>query len=369
MKIGIIGSRGFPYVYSGYETFVAQLSLRLVQRGHNVTVYCHRGLFPDRPSVVNGVNLVYLPAIERKVLSQFSHSLLSTLHALLRRFDVLLYVNSANGPFGLVTSPLGIRTAINVDGLEWLRPKWRGLGSRYFRMSSWLSTKLFDAVITDSERMADIYQREFHSASTVIEYGAEKATSVQPDLIHRLGLQEREYFLIVGRLIPDNNVHLLVDGFLQSRSRRRLVVLGDVPYADTYADEVRRRKDERLLFPGYVRDPDTLRELYCNCYAYLHGHEFGGTNPALLKALACGCCVAALDTVFSKEVLSDGKYGVFFQKDSPSIAKTIEMLEQSPAKASQLRALAPRRIDERYTWERITDEYEKLFRRIAGHEK
>ncbi|MDP1678346.1 MAG: DUF1972 domain-containing protein [Bacteroidota bacterium] len=361
MKIAIIGSRGYPYVYSGYETFVTELSTRLVKKGHKITVYCHKGLFKEFPPVVNGVDLVYLPAIETKSISQLSHSLLSTLHVVSRSVDVVLYVNSANGPFGLITTIARKKTAINVDGLEWLRPKWKGLGAKYFYFSSWLSTKLFDVVISDSDRMADIYKKEFNASSTTIAYGANPAYSTNPELIEQMGLKKNDYYLIVGRLIPDNNADIIVKGFEKSTSKKKLVVVGDVPYRDAYAESIKKTTDPRILFPGYVKDPNVLRELYCNSYAYFHGHEFGGTNPTLLKALAYGCGILALDTVFSREVLLDGKHGVFFQKDVDSVAMVVNETEKDSSRLETLRSIARERITSNYTWEKIADQYEQLF--------
>lgn len=358
MKIAVLGSRGYPYVYSGYETFVAELSVRLVALGHDVTVYCHRAFFPSRPRVVNGVKLVYIPAIERKSLSQFSHSFLSTVHAVAKRYDVALYVNSANGPFGLITKCGGTPSAINVDGLEWLRPKWKGLGAKYFRFASWLATRLFDGIITDSTEMAKIYREEFNADSVVIEYGAKPRFSNDPEVIRQFGIERHDYYLVVGRLIPDNNVKIMVDSFVKSKSTKKLVVLGDVPYKDDYADSVRSVSDPRLVFPGYVRDQGVLTELYCNCFAYFHGHEFGGTNPSLLKALANGCAILALDTPFNREVLKNEVHGRYFTKDGSSLVDWIENLESSPDLVAELRKTARSRIEERYTWERITREYE-----------
>jgi len=365
MHIAIVGSRGFPYVYSGYETFVSEIAPRLVSRGHRVTVYCHRGLFAQRPGQVQGISLVYVPGLHHKVLSQFSHSLLATIHLVTRDVDVALFVNSANGPFGAITRLTGKRTAINVDGMEWLRPKWKGAGARYFYAASKLSTRWFDAVITDSTRMAEVYMKEFGSPSEVIEYGGNPAFSITPDLLSRFGIASGEYYLIVGRLVPDNNAHLIVQAFCRTTISKKLVIVGDVPYADEYAQRIRSIKDDRLVFTGYVRDSDVLRELYCNAYAYFHGHEFGGTNPALLTALSCGCFIEALDTPFSREVLDDGTYGVFFPKDASAASAVMSSWDERTVEASSYKAIARHRIAERYTWDRITRLYEGLFMRIC----
>jgi len=141
MKIAILGSRGYPYVYSGYETFVKEISERFVSKGIDVTVYCHKNLFNSYPSNVNGVNLIYINTVEKKSFSQLIHTFQSMIHACFQYYDIILVVNSANGPFGVISKIFRKKTAINVDGLEWLRPKWRGLGSKYFYFASWLSTK------------------------------------------------------------------------------------------------------------------------------------------------------------------------------------------------------------------------------------
>lgn len=366
MRIAILGSRGYPYVYSGYETFVSELSPRLAGLGHEVTVYCHANLFKSRPAVVNGIQLKYIPAIERKSLSQLSHSLLSTLHALGQDFDIVFFVNSANGPFGAILKLSRAKTAINVDGLEWLRPKWRGLGAKYFYWASHLATRLFDEIVTDSDQMAAIYREEFGRDSVTIAYGAYEQNSTQPELIQQFGLKPGNYYLVVARMVPDNNADLIVKGFAESKSEKKLVIVGDVPYRDAYAAKVKSTKDPRVVFPGYVYDPAVLRELYCNSFAYIHGHEHGGTNPTLLKALGSGCCILALDTVFSREVLLQGKHGVFFAKDPKALLKALTKVENDPGLVSGFRERARARIREAYTWEKITRQYDALFRTLRN---
>jgi glycosyltransferase involved in cell wall biosynthesis len=365
MNITIIGTRGYPYVYSGYETLVAELAPRLNNRGHTVTVYCHKGLFEEYPKIVNGVHLRYIPSVKSKVLSQFTNSFLATLDMCFRRNDVVLYVNSANGPFGLLTTIFRKKTAINVDGLEWLRPKWKGLGAKYFYTASKLATKLFDVIISDSDRMAEIYKKEFGAESTVIAYGAHIVESQKPELLEKYHLSPNDYYLIVGRLIPDNNAVDIVRGFVKTQTKRKLVVVGDVHYRDAYAESIKQTKDPRVIFTGYVRDAEVLHELYCNAYAYVHGHEFGGTNPTLLLALASGCCVLALDTVFSREVLKDDEYGVYFKKETGEITQLLQRMDADESLVRAFRAKAKKRIEERYTWEKITDQYEELFKKMV----
>lgn len=364
MKIAIIGSRGYPYVYSGYETFVKEVVERLVKKNISVTVYCHKNLFAEFPRSVNGINLVYIPTIEKKSLSQFLHSLQSIIHATLDKFDIILVVNSANGPFGIITKLLGKKTAINVDGLEWLRPKWKGLGARYFYFASKLATKFYDEIINDSFAMADFYKKEFNIDSTVIAYGANIRYSSEPELIKKWNLSRDDYYLIVGRLIPDNNADIIIREFSNSNSNKKLVVVGDVPYQDDYSERIKSVKDDRIIFTGYITDQNELAELYHNCFAYLHGHEFGGTNPTMLTAMAYGCAVIALDTVFTREMCDNNKHAIYFSKEEGNLKRILEEVEKDESIIKHFRETARERIVENYTWEKITDQYISLFEKM-----
>ena len=364
MKIAIIGSRGYPYVYSGYETFIKELVERLVNRDYEITVYCHKNLFQTFPKQVNKINLVYISTIEKKSLSQFVHSIQSITHACFKDFDIILVVNSANGPFGLIARLFGKKTAINVDGLEWLRPKWRGLGAKYFYWASRMATKLYDVIITDSDEMQKVYKREFGAKSTVIAYGANIRESENPHLIRQWDLEPNGYYLIVGRLVPDNNADIIVREFVASNSSKKLVIVGDVPYSDAYASAIKSIQDPRLVFTGYVNDQNVLAELYHNSFAYFHGHEFGGTNPTMLKALAYGCGICALDTVFNREMLHNDEYGLFFSKTENSLVTLIHRIEAEPDTLLGYKQKSRNRITKNYTWEKITNQYDELFKSI-----
>jgi len=366
MHVAIIGSRGYRHVYSGYETFVRELADRMVKAGIEVTVYCHKNLYTTFPAVVNNVRLVYIGTIEGKTTSQFLHSLQAMAHACRKPYDIILTVNAANGPFGLFTRLCGRKTAINVDGLEWLRPKWKGLGARYFYWAAKMATKLYDVVVTDSREMQKIYRSEFNRDTTFIPYGAIVQESRPPAHIHQWGLEPGQYYLIVGRLVPDNNADLIMREFAAANSPCKLVLVGDVPYRDRYAEQIKAAAGERLIITGYIRDQETLSELYCHCSAYVHGHEFGGTNPSLLEALAHGCAVCALDTVFSREVLANGEYGLLFTKEPGSLARLLQSAERNPEKLLLLRQKAKQRITAAYNWEAVTGSYLSLFEKMLN---
>ena len=365
LKIAIIGSRGYPYVYSGYETLIKELSERLVGRDCEVTVYCHRNLFKEKPAIVNSIKLVYVPTIETKSLSQLIHSFLSMCHAVVSDVDVIFAVNAANGPFGLISKILRKPTAINVDGLEWLRPKWKGLGAIYFKTAARLSTILFDQIINDSDEMRKVYLNLFKKESVVIAYGATVRKSENPSLIQQWHIAPKEYYLVVGRMIPDNNADIIVKGFLASNSTKKMVIVGDVFYKDNYADALKALKDERLIFTGYVNDPDVLAALYHHCYVYVHGHEFGGTNPTMIKAMAYGCAILALNTVFNNEMLNNDSYGIYFEKNQEAVRLQINYADQYPKEIKKLRKNSHLGITDKYNWDCITDQYLEVFRRLA----
>ena len=360
-NISIIGVKGYPYVYGGYETFVKEISERL-NENYNITVYCHKSLFLHKPKNVGGINLVYIPSIETKVLSQPIHSFFSIIHACFSKTDLILVVNSSNGPYGIIPKIFKIPTVINVDGLEWLRPKWKGLGSLYYKFASKMATLFYDQIINDSDEMRKVYLKLFKKDSKVIAYGANIRKSKSPELIKKWSLKQREYFLVVGRLIPDNNADLIIKGFLKSSSRKKLVVVGDVPYKDSFASELKNLANERLIFTDYIKDQNILAELYHNCYVYVHGHEFGGTNPTMIKAMAYGCSILALDTIFNREMLQNGKFGIFFKKDLLSITDMIEYCEKENILMDDYRYKSVKGITRKYNWDFVSDQYSKVFK-------
>jgi glycosyltransferase involved in cell wall biosynthesis len=322
-----------------------------------LTVYCHAYLFKQKPKMVNGVKLVYIPTIASKILAQPLHSFLAFCHVVFSKNNVVLVLNVSNGPFGIITRLFGKPTMMNVDGLEWLRPKWKGFGAKYFKWAAKMSVRFNDLLITDADAMQAIYLKEFGAKSVVITYGAESSIGANESLLREWNLVERDYYLIVGRMIPDNNADIIIEGFIHSNSTKKLVIVGDVPYADAYANKIRGYQDPRLVFTGYVRNPDVLASLYKYCFAYMHGHEFGGTNPTLLKAMANGCAVAALDTVFSREVLQSDKFGFFFQKTPQSVMDWMNWADQNGSILRERRSVIYNGVTEKYTWESVSNLY------------
>jgi glycosyltransferase involved in cell wall biosynthesis len=362
IKLAVIGTRGYPYIYSGYETFVSELVERISKHDVEITVYCHKNLFSSYPKRVNNVNLIYFRTLELKSFSQLIHSFQSMIHAAINDSNIILVVNSANGPFGIISKLLKKKSVINVDGLEWLRPKWSGLGAKYFLWASKMSTKLYDEVITDSIGMAQVYSEKFNCSSKIIAYGANIAYTSSDESQNSWGLRRGDYYLIVGRLIPDNNADIVLREFVASNSSKRIVIVGDVPYKDNYASEIKiKYNDPRILFTGYITDKEELSDLFLNSFVYIHGHEYGGTNPTMLQALASGCGIYAIDTIFTREMLSNGDYGLLFTKEENSLKCIIEDNEKNEEVIGKLKKKARDQIKNNYTWEKIANQYLELF--------
>jgi glycosyltransferase involved in cell wall biosynthesis len=364
LRIAMLGSRGIPHTYSGYEQFLGEVAPRLVARGHEVILYCRRSLFKDRPPEYKGVRLIYLPGIETKTMGTLTHTIVSMGDVLFRDVDVIFVVNVVNAFNCILPRLFGKNVAINVDGLDWKRGKWGPLGKRFFYWNAKCVGRICPkGVITDAGAMRSIYMDEFATPSVSIAYGANIEKSTNAGVLKQYGLEPSGYYLVASRLVPENNAELIVRAFERVKTSRLLAIAGDANYRSAFVDRLKQTKDPRVKFLGHVGNADHVKELHCNAFAYVHGHSLGGTNPALLKALGCGNCVLALGTVFNREVLQD--YGMLFENDPADLAGKMQLIEDRPEIVATFRLRAPERIYQRYTWELITDQYEELFLQLA----
>ena len=363
MHIAIAGCRGVPGLYSGFETAATEIGARLVERGHDVTVYCRHGYGDRSKPFHRGIRKIYLPQLKLKVAETVSHTLVCLLHALLRPPDVLIVMNPANGPLLVLPRLRGTPVAINVDGLEWNRTKWSRLGRRYLYFASWCCTKIASELIADSHALQDVYRSTWNADSYYASYGASIVSPGAPDLVREYGLEPDEYFLVVARLEPENNTELIVRSFEGMSTDKKLFVVGGTPYRSRYVEALRARtSDNRVIFAGPIYDDRRLTALMCHCFAYIHGHMVGGTNPVLLKAMGCGSRILALDVAFNVEVLSDA--GVTFPLDVDGARRVFQRVVDDPSVADAARARTRGRIRDAYTWEIATDRYETLCRRL-----
>jgi len=366
LRLAIFGGRGIPSTYSGTETFFIELAPRLVERGHDVIVYCRKSLFKERPPLYRGVRLIYLPSIETKNLGTFTHTLACMMDVLRRNIDAMLVTNVANAFHCAIPRLLRQNCAINVDGIEWKRGKWGPLGKSYFYWNARLCGRILPrGIITDAYAMRSLYLEEFKTPSACIAYGGNIESSRNPEVVREYGLEPSNYYLIASRLVPENNAGLIVEGFKKAPTKRLLAIAGDANYRSGFIDDLRANAGDQVRFLGHVSNIEHVKELHCNSYAYIHGHMMGGTNPALLKALGFGNCILAHENPFNAEVL--GEYGLLF-RDADDLARKIHLIESRPELAESYRRRAPDRIRTVYSWDRITDQYEELFYQLAAGE-
>jgi glycosyltransferase involved in cell wall biosynthesis len=357
MRIALVGTRGIPARYGGFETFAEELSTRLVLRGHDVTVYC-RQRHPER--YYRGVRLVYLPAVRHKYLDTVLHTALSTLHLMFHRRDAAIYCNAANALFTFLPRLAGMPVALNVDGLERNRKKWNVLGKAWYRISEWLATFLPNVVVTDARSIADYYLERFRKPSEFIPYGAETGPVETREALDRLGLEPRQYFLYVSRMEPENNALLVRESFERVDTDLKLALIGDAPYAAGYIERVRATSDPRVILPGAIYGQG-YHELQSHSFAYIHATEVGGTHPALIEAMGRGALVLYLDTPENAEVA--GGTGIPFTHENLA-GQLQQVLDMTGEERDAWREKARRRVAERYSWEAVTDAYERLFRRM-----
>jgi glycosyltransferase involved in cell wall biosynthesis len=357
VRIAIVGTRGIPANYGGFETFAEELSTRLIRRGHEVTVYC-RARHPA--PAYRGVRLQYLPAVRHKYLDTVSHTFVSTLHLALRRADVALYCNGATALFTGMARLAGIPAALNVDGIERKRRKWNLLGKAWYLMSERLSTWLPNEVISDARAIQQYYLNRYGKKSTFIAYGAETARAATTAMLQKLRLEPRRYFLYVTRMEPENHPLEVREAFERVATDMRLALIGDAPYSDSYIRRVRQTSDPRIVIPGGVYG-EGYRELQSHCFAYVHATEVGGTHPALIEAMGRGALVLYRDTPENSEVA--GGAGIPFRGD---LADRMRLALSMPeAERDELCRRAVARVRERYCWEAVTTEYERLFQRMV----
>lgn len=363
MRIAILGTRGIPASYGGFETFAEHLSTRLVARGHDVTVYCRAHYVSPRQLEYHGVRLEVLPTIRHKYFDTVVHAFLSAIHAVSGRYDVALICNAANAPFSPILRFTGTPVAINVDGLEHKRKKWGWLGRRYYRLAEYLSTVLPNEMVTDAQVIQDYYQVRHNASSTMIAYGSEVAR--RPDSgVRKWRVEPNRYVLYVSRLEPENNAHLVIEAFKKVRTAYRLLIVGDAPYAESYISDLkaRARGDKRIIFTGFVFGED-YRALQQNAYCYVHATEVGGTHPALLEAMGYGNCVLTLATPENIEVV--GEAGVPYI-DEFDLAEKLQRVLRDGSLVQAYRNRAQLRIRSEYDWETVVDQYERLFARMCG---
>ena len=357
MRIALLGTRGIPANYGGFETFAEELSARLAARGHRVVVYCREK--PKSP-VYRGVHLRYLPTLRHKYFDTIAHTAFSTVDLLFRRFDTVLYCNAANAVFTITPRLLAVPTALNVDGLERHRKKWNRIAKTWYLFSEWLATWCPSAVVTDAESIQRYYLQRYNKDSCFIPYGAETGKVRNCDQVRKLGLEPGKYVLYVSRMEPENNALLVREAFESIQTEQKLALIGDAPYAQDYIRQVKSTRDPRIIIPGAIYG-EGYHQLQSHCSVYVQATEVGGTHPALIEAMGRGALVLYLQTPENAEVA--GEAAVPFTDNLKERLQWAVNLSEKERRQWGDRAM--RRVERLYSWDVVTDLYENLFQRLS----
>ena len=366
MKIALLGTRGIPARYSGFETFYEQFAVRLARRGHHVTVFNRYPFIPSRETSYMGVHIIPLRTIAHKSLDTIFHTFLSVLHLPFIRPDLVYFCGVGNAIFCLPCRWLGIPTVINVDGEDWARKKWGGFASRWLLWSEGWAARFADVVIADARVIQKRYRELYNRETLFIPYGANIPTQTPPsDILTRLGLKPDGYVLFVSRLVPENRAELLIEAFRGIKTDKKLVIVGDAPYSEEYKKSLHDAADERVIFAGYVFADDYAAISKQACLFCLPS-GIDGTRPVLLDQMGFGNCIVVRNSAANMEVIGDTAATFDGADEIGSLRDTIDHLLSDPALRVRLGQAAKERVASLYNWEVITSQYEEMFEELLA---
>jgi glycosyltransferase involved in cell wall biosynthesis len=335
----------------------------VAQYGFDVTVYCRKHYFKERPADFKRVRCVYLPAPGGRSFESIIHSNLSIAHAFFSSFDLAFVLDPGNGPFVVPLRLRGLPVVMHTDGMGWKRQKWSPMQQRYYKWSESVTAKLSNWLVTDSEAMREYYLEEYGADSTFIPYAGEVGTGLDMSVLAQHGLVKDGYYLVVARIEPENNAHVVIREYRAANLKKPLVVVGDARYDTPYGRRIAAESDDKVRCIGSVYDTNKLNALFSNSYAYLHGHEVGGTNPSLLNAMHQQAAPMVMDVVFHREVM--GPQGLYFSAREGDLQQLLQKVDADPRRVAVLRSIAKTRSDSLYRWDAVVAAYAEMFKRVA----
>jgi len=384
VRIVLVGSRGIPAKYGGNEVFVEELSKELVKNGIKVYVTCESGKFYE--DTYKGIRRIYIPSIEGKVITiPIINDMTATIYLLIKyrnKFDVIYYVAPDGSLPAIIAKLFGKKVLINPDGIEWKRPLIRlKYWPIYLKILSlplatllWvlemLSIKVADFIIADSYEIKRYLEKRYKAGNIIfIPYGVRilldnnLPKDRERNILKNLGLSSQSYYLTVARIVPENNIHMEIEGFKKSNSNKMLVIVGNFSTKDSYTRLLLKMKgnSNQIRFMNPIYDKEILGVLRKNCFAYIHAYSVGGTNPSLLEAMSMKNIIVAHDNEFNREVC--GETAIYF-KGEIDLANKIKLIENNPEKCVELKENAYRRVKENYSWNEVVKRYEMLFNTI-----
>ncbi len=368
LRIALMGTRGIPARYGGFETFAEQLATRLVARGHTVTVYSRCGLF-DRWGALEeyrGVRRRQVPTIFHKYLETPLSGFTTFLDALFQSYDGILLCNAANSPFVPILKVKRTPLLINVDGIERDRAKWNKLGKAWYLLGERASVALATRLVSDADVIAEYYRDTYGCESEVIPYGVHPVVRQPGDALAKFGLTPKGYILYVSRLEPENNALGVIQAYNNLNTDMPLVIVGDAPYAQEYKAQLRAAASKNVIFTGF-QFGEAYEEFQSNCYCYVQATEVGGTHPALVESMSYGNCVIANGTPENLEVIGDAALS-YPKNDFSTLSELLAKVIASPELVTSYGEKARARALSMYSWDAVVSRYEQLLSSLIRSE-
>ncbi len=362
MRVAMIGLKGVPALHGGIERHVEELGRGLARLGQDVTVYC-RNHYTPVDATVEGLTLRRLPSVNTKHLDAWTHTLLASLDAAPRRFDVYHY--HALGPATLAFIPrsLGKKVVVTVHGLDWQREKWGAVATAYLRAGEWAAARLASRTVVVSRELQRYFARRYRRRTTYIPNAVSAPASVDPRALEPYGLEAGGYLLTVGRLVPEKGIHLLLEAYRDVATDLPLVVVGDDPHGK-YLERLKEEADDRVRFVGYVYGPP-LAAFFAGSYLYVQPSTLEGLSIALLEAMSYGAGVLASDIPPNVEALGDA--GFYFPTgDVAALGEQLRRLLASPDDVKEKGAAAERRVADLYSWEEVARRTAAVYEAALG---
>jgi glycosyltransferase involved in cell wall biosynthesis len=368
MKIQIFGARTIPARWSGFDNTATELAIRFAREKHDVEVYVMaRYCLPSKPKIYEGVKLVYIPTYYGKFTETVLHEILSAFVGLFKITDINYVLGCRTSWVYTIYRLFGKNVVFNTDGLDFKRKKWGFIAQSYLRICYWIAAKISTNLIHDNTHIKKYFNDNYKADGVFISIGGSVYNSNSDVVIKNYDVQSKEYYLIACRFEPENNIHHLLRGFISSSSKKKLLIAGGANYKSKYLSDIQSVVDSRVVFLGPIYKDNHIEELHYHCFAYLHGHEVGGTNPSLLKAMGCGNLILANDVNYNREVLGDN--GIFFENTVSDIRQKIDFIESHSSELSDLGKMAQERLLKYYTWDYSAELHREYFEYINGNRK
>ncbi len=360
MKIAILGTRGIPNNYGGFEEFAEYLSVELSNRGHTVVVYNPNYHFYNKHSY-NKVKIVkkYYPEKKLGNFASFIYDFICLKDALKNKFDIILECGYGSVAISYLLLPIKKSTIFtNMDGMEWQRGKWNLFTKKILKISEKIAVKKSHFLISDNSCVQGYYKAKYQKDSFFIPYGTIIPNHFDKNILKNYNVDENNYFLIIARLEHENNVRTIIRGITKLNNNIKILIVSN-PNTKFGKKTLKKFIDyKNVIFLGSIYDINILNSLRFFSKAYFHGHSIGGTNPSLLEAMACKSFIISHDNIFNKSVL--GNDALFFKTDN-DITNILSNLDKLLKNKEQFTTNNLKKIKQNYMWKIIADKYENIF--------